>query len=75
MWYWAMKKMPINDFFAKNGQIRDDGRGFDATTAGAGRSGWGMVTMRERALASGGTLTVESAPGRGTRIEVTVAVA
>jgi signal transduction histidine kinase len=32
-----------------------------------------MLTMRERAVALGGTLTIESGPGRGTRVTVTLA--
>lgn len=53
--------------------IEDDGRGFDAAAANdpAGSS-WGMAVMRERAVAVGGAMRVES-PGRGTRIVVEVA--
>jgi signal transduction histidine kinase len=32
--------------------------------------GIGLVSMRERAVALGGTLAIESAPGRGTTLEV-----
>jgi signal transduction histidine kinase len=54
--------------------IEDDGRGIDATRAAndPGRVGWGMAVMRERAVAAGGTMHVES-PGRGTRIVVEMA--
>ena len=54
--------------------IEDDGRGIGAPRAAndPGRVGWGMAVMRERALAAGGTMQVESA-GRGTRIVVEVA--
>ncbi|MDR5702312.1 MAG: GAF domain-containing sensor histidine kinase [Armatimonadota bacterium] len=47
--------------------IRDNGTGFDLgrTPAGIGLSG-----MRERALAIGGSLTVRSAQGQGTTVEV-----
>ncbi len=48
-------------------EIADDGRGFDPSRP---RAGFGLVSMRERAEAAGGTFTVTSAPGRGTRIEV-----
>ncbi|WP_412061361.1 ATP-binding protein [Rubrivirga sp. IMCC45206] len=44
--------------------VEDDGRGFEAAI-GDGR---GMTTMRRRADALGGTLAVDSAPGRGTRV-------
>ncbi|MGQ0656066.1 MAG: sensor histidine kinase [Betaproteobacteria bacterium] len=51
--------------------IQDDGRGFvDPVGArSAGRGGWGLPTMRERAEAQGGWLRIEF-PGRGTRLVV-----
>jgi signal transduction histidine kinase len=49
-------------------QVQDRGRGFDADRAiAAGRSS-GLTGMRERALALGGRLTVEAAPGSGARL-------
>ena len=51
-------------------EVRDDGRGFDQRTnqpAGADR-GFGLTAARERLGALGGTLTVDSAPGHGTRV-------
>lgn len=58
--------------------IRDDGRGFDSTrqtSASAGRTpvGLGLINMRERAQAIGGTLSVESGEGKGTVIVVELA--
>ncbi len=53
--------------------VRDDGTGFDpaALPAGPGRQGGlGLVAMRERAEALGGSLTVESAPGQGAALLV-----
>gem|GEM_PF-4931006 len=50
-------------------QISDDGQGFDL---GVTSRGMGLTTMRERAEALGGGLTVISAPGAGTRILVRV---
>jgi len=50
--------------------VIDDGRGFDPAQAPRGR--WGMTTMRERAEAAGGRLSVDSALGRGTTVRVTV---
>ena len=47
--------------------IEDDGVGFDPFQAGMGIQG-----MRERALAIGGTLTIHSAPGQGTTVEVRI---
>jgi signal transduction histidine kinase len=50
--------------------ITDDGAGFDA--ADATRDGLGLTSMRDRAEAVGGALTVESAPGAGTVVRVEV---
>jgi PAS domain S-box-containing protein len=54
------------------GQIRltveDHGSGF-STTKADGR-GLGLVSMRERARLVGGTCSVQSAPGEGTRVDV-----
>lgn len=50
--------------------VRDDGVGFDTTAAP--RSAYGLVGMRFRVEAEGGTLSVVSAPGRGTRLQVTL---
>ncbi|MFF2010329.1 GAF domain-containing sensor histidine kinase [Streptomyces sp. NPDC058195] len=53
-------------------RITDDGRGFEpAATRQAGRH-LGLVSMRDRANGVGGRLTVESAPGKGTTIEMEV---
>jgi signal transduction histidine kinase len=52
-------------------EVADDGAGFDANAA-AGGAGIGLHSMRERAENLGGTLTVHSAPGQGTRVHVTV---
>jgi signal transduction histidine kinase len=56
--------------------IEDDGAGFDpgALTRGAFPR-FGLATMRERAESVGGTLDVDSAPGRGTRVMVRVPAA
>jgi len=50
--------------------VRDDGRGFEPSAVGRGH--YGMLTMRERAEAVGGRFEVESAPGQGTTVRVTV---
>ena len=47
--------------------IRDDGVGFDTTVPP--NSAYGLVGMRFRVEAQGGTLVVVSSPGRGTVIE------
>ena len=51
--------------------IRDDGIGFDPPAiAGEGRDRFGIDTMRERAEAVGGKLTLSSRQGQGTTVEV-----
>jgi signal transduction histidine kinase len=52
--------------------IEDDGVGFDAAAvqqAGA-RAGLGLVGIRERVAQCRGTLRLESAPGKGTRLTI-----
>jgi two-component system, NarL family, sensor histidine kinase UhpB len=51
-------------------EIEDDGRGFDPEEG----PGMGFTGMRERALALGGELEVESERGRGTRVHLRVAL-
>ena len=46
-------------------EVSDDGQGFEPDTISAGV---GMRSMRERAVALGGELEVESEPGKGTRM-------
>lgn len=61
-------------------EIADSGVGFDTTRGtvplGAGlelpTSGYGMLSMAERADLVGGTLEVRSQPGAGTTVTVTV---
>jgi signal transduction histidine kinase len=50
--------------------IVDDGAGFDVEAASA--QGLGLIGMRDRIDPIGGTVTVRSMPGRGTRVEVCV---
>ncbi|HEX6865076.1 MAG TPA: GAF domain-containing sensor histidine kinase [Thermoanaerobaculia bacterium] len=52
-------------------QVRDDGEGFDpaARVRRTGNGGLGLLSMRERIEALGGSLRVETAPGKGTLIE------
>lgn len=53
------------------GLVVDDGRGFDPLQT---PTSIGMVGMRERIEQLGGSLSVESAPGQGTRISFVVPV-
>jgi signal transduction histidine kinase len=51
-------------------EVRDDGTGFEPTAAAG--SGFGLAAMRGRVEESGGSVQVESAPGRGTRVQVLI---
>ena len=48
--------------------VEDDGNGFDPGSSLTDRDGFGMFTMRERMVLLNGSLTIDSAPGRGTRV-------
>ena len=50
--------------------IRDNGHGFEPEHVHAG--GLGLVSMSERVRLAGGEYSIESAPGRGTRIRVSI---
>jgi signal transduction histidine kinase len=53
--------------------VADDGCGFDPVAPPRRPGGgFGLISMRERAEAAGGTLAVSSAAGRGTTVEVVV---
>ena len=52
--------------------IVDDGVGFDVDAAW--RKGLGLISVRERVEAIGGTFGLRSSPGAGTRLEVSVPV-
>jgi PAS domain S-box-containing protein len=52
--------------------IQDDGIGFAATDSPKPKGGYGLSTMRERALRIGGKLEIESPAGGGTMIRVAV---
>jgi signal transduction histidine kinase len=55
--------------------VQDDGVGFAVADERAERQpGLGMVTMRERSQAVGGTLEVRTNPGTGTRLTVRVPI-
>jgi signal transduction histidine kinase len=52
--------------------IADDGVGFEVVETEGQMRGYGLETMRERVESLQGDLTIESGPGRGTRISVFV---
>jgi len=55
-------------------EIEDDGRGFDPAEAAANaeRPPFGLMGIRERVEMLGGRVSIDSAPGQGTRIEIDV---
>ncbi|WP_225802086.1 sensor histidine kinase [Streptomyces sp. NK15101] len=53
--------------------VVDDGRGFDPVSVRpSSDGGFGLPAMRSRAESLGGTFTVESAPGQGTAVAVSL---
>ena len=55
--------------------VVDDGRGFDPElTTGAPGRGFGLPSVRSRARELGGTVTLETSPGTGTALAVTLPV-
>ena len=54
--------------------IRDNGTGFDVATLlkQRGNRGLGLIGIQERLVALGGTLHIESEPGSGTRLLITI---
>ena len=51
-------------------RVSDDGSGFNPTAVARLGEGFGLISMRERAHAVGGSFDVESRPGSGTMVEV-----
>ncbi|MEO8297861.1 MAG: PAS domain S-box protein [Burkholderiales bacterium] len=52
-------------------EVADDGRGAPAA-AFERATAWGVMGMRERASQHGGEVLIDSAPGRGTRVRLTL---
>lgn len=54
-------------------RVLDNGKGIDPEVASRGKGGhFGLIGMRERASRVGGKLTLLSAPGAGTEVELVV---
>jgi signal transduction histidine kinase len=51
--------------------VSDDGRGFEPA---ANNQGFGLLGMRERVSLAGGSLDIDSAPGKGTTVRATLPV-
>ncbi|ALA60289.1 PAS domain-containing sensor histidine kinase [Nitrospira moscoviensis] len=52
--------------------VADDGAGFDPGRPSESRKGIGLTSMHERVRPLGGTVSIESRPGEGTTITVTI---
>jgi signal transduction histidine kinase len=50
--------------------IMDDGSGFNPAKQQNGRNHFGLQVMRQRAERIGGQITIDTAPGKGTRLEI-----
>jgi signal transduction histidine kinase len=58
-------------------EIEDDGNGFELAAVKRPRDeghGWGLLGITERVEALGGRVVIDTAPGQGARIVITVAV-
>ncbi|HEU0282472.1 MAG TPA: PAS domain S-box protein [Gallionella sp.] len=54
-------------------EVRDDGKGFDPAAISA-KNSFGLMGMRERALAVGGKVEITSAPSKGTVVSVHIPI-
>jgi PAS domain S-box-containing protein len=54
-------------------RLEDDGKGFDpAEVQRRKEAGFGLFNIRERLAQAAGSIAIDSAPGKGTRIEISV---
>lgn len=53
-------------------RIADDGTGFDLEAEATKRSGFGLISMKERIDSVGGTIEISSRPGTGTEVVIQV---
>lgn len=54
--------------------ITDDGKGFDPASMQNDEAGLGLPNMQQRARLLGGSVTIESAPDKGTRVSLNIPV-
>ena len=64
----TLRRGPVYTF-----QVSDDGRGFETGSTAASELHVGLKIMQEQARRAGASVVVESGPGRGTRVTLTVA--
>jgi signal transduction histidine kinase len=50
--------------------VEDDGAGFDESVVQLTSTGYGLVSMRDRAHALPGSLDIATTPGEGTTVQV-----
>jgi signal transduction histidine kinase len=55
-------------------EVEDDGVGFDLDRTAGPRGGLGLIGMEERAQIGGGRLELETRPGSGTKVRVSLPV-
>lgn len=53
-------------------ELKDDGAGFDADPNAAQKGHYGLIGMRERARLIGGNLSIQSSPGVGTIVRLSI---
>jgi signal transduction histidine kinase len=56
-------------------KVVDNGCGFDPAALPSGRLGHGLENLRQRIKGLGGQFQCNSAPGRGTRLTITLKLA
>ncbi|MEL6804828.1 MAG: ATP-binding protein, partial [Bacteroidota bacterium] len=55
--------------------VEDDGRGFDLQRAEQNRGGLGLNSVRQRVAFLQGDLEIDTAPGRGTTVVISIPIA
>ena len=52
--------------------VQDDGRGFTRPSVDSRKRGFGLISMKERTERLGGKISVDSRPGKGTRVAAVI---